>query len=587
MLVFSLASGCLPNKQGEFTCILVPVLNKIKTLLPSSKKSANPDTTVVTTTTVPEPLIRTFAASPAEITAGDKTTLEWHTSWATAVTIEPDIGTVSPAGSKVLTPTKDTTYTITATNDTNTVEKTVHITVSASSASQLLAALPPSDHPSSHQYTAPAGAPALTEPGESAPSDSPFPIESSSVPPPCISFFNASPSNISAGSCTSLSWLITGASSARITPGGSVYPSGSAQSCPGSTTTYTLIASNSSGSVQQTVTVYVSAPVPAPAPVTPIPSTPTPTATLPVINSFSASPTSIPAGSYTTLSWSTTGATSVAVTPGGALSASGSAQTSPASTTSYMLTATNAAGSVTRTLSVTVTAASTPTPAPTPAPAPVLPVINSFTASPSSVTAGSYSTLSWSTTGATAVAVTPGGAVSASGSAQASPASTTTYMLTATNAAGSVTRTVAVTVTAAPAPTPTAPADTAGCEQSLFNAVNAVRASNGKAALTRNAYIDGLCRQHAQYMAGKNVLSHDNFDARATSTRANVPGTNPCAENVLQNNVPCNASDMATQWFNSPGHKTNMLNAAYTISGMGIVIDANGKIWACQLFAGP
>ncbi len=177
--------------------------------------------------------------------------------------------------------------------------------------------------------------------------------------------------------------------------------------------------------------------------------------------------------------------------------------------------------------------------------------------------------------------------MSASGSAQASPASTTTYMLTATNAAGSVTRTVAVIVTAAPAPTPTAPADTAGCEQSTFNAVNAVRASNGKAAVTRNSYIDGLCRQHAQYMAGKNVLSHDDFDARSNSVEANIPGIHHCGENVLQNNVPCNASDMATQWFNSPPHHDTMLNAIYTISGMGIAIDANGKIWACQFFAGP
>ena len=455
VLVFSLASGCLPNKQGEFTCILVPVLNKIKTYLPSSKKSANPDTTVVTKTTVPEPVIRTFAASPAEITAGDKTTLEWWTTWATTVTIEPDIGAVSAAGSKILTPEKDTTYTITAGNASGTAEKTVNIIVSASTGSAEIAELPPSGGPSSHQYTPPAGAPALTEPGASEPSDSPFPIESSSpppMPPPYISFFNASPSTISAGSCASLSWLVSGASSARISPGGLVPSSGSAQSCPGSTTTYTLIASNSSGSVQRTVTVYVSAPAPIPVPVTPATPTPTPTPT-------------------------------------------------PA-----------------------------PTPAPTPTPPASKPVINSFTASPASVTAGSYSTLGWSTTGATSVAVTPGGAVSTSGSAQVGPASTTSYMLTATNAAGSVTRTVSVTVTAAPAPAPPAPADTAGCEQSLFNAVNALRANDGKAALTRNAYIDGLCRQHAQYMASQNALSHDNFDARATSIRANVHGTNPCAD---------------------------------------------------------
>ena len=129
--------------------------------------------------------------------------------------------------------------------------------------------------------------------------------------------------------------------------------------------------------------------------------------------------------------------------------------------------------------------------------------------------------------------------------------------------------------------------DTAGCEQSLFNAVNARRTGDGKAALARHAYIDGLCRQHAQYMANQNNLSHDNVDSRYTAIYANVAGMHAVAENVLQNNIPCDASAMATQWFNSPGHKTNMLNAAYTQSGMGIVIDANGKIWACQMFAGP
>jgi len=99
--------------------------------------------------------------------------------------------------------------------------------------------------------------------------------------------------------------------------------------------------------------------------------------------------------------------------------------------------------------------------------------------------------------------------------------------------------------------------------------------------------MNGLCRQHAQYMANQNALSHDNADSRYTAIYANVPGMKRCAENVLQNNMPLNASDMATQWFNSPGHKINMLNGGYTQSGMGIAIDANGKIWACQMFAGP
>jgi uncharacterized protein YkwD len=166
----------------------------------------------------------------------------------------------------------------------------------------------------------------------------------------------------------------------------------------------------------------------------------------------------------------------------------------------------------------------------------------------------------------------------------ASPASTTTYTLTATNAAGTVTQSVTITVAAAPPPPP---GDAATCEQALFDAVNTLRVADGKLALTRNGYIDGLCRQHAQYMASAGTLSHDNFNARFNAIVANIPGMHACAENVLQNNLPCNANAMAQQWFTSPMHNANMLNAAYTISGMGIVIDGGGKIWACQMFAGP
>jgi uncharacterized protein YkwD len=123
----------------------------------------------------------------------------------------------------------------------------------------------------------------------------------------------------------------------------------------------------------------------------------------------------------------------------------------------------------------------------------------------------------------------------------------------------------------------------------LFDAVNTLRTTNGKAALTRNAYIDNLCRQHAHYMATANTLSHDNFDARCASIWTSIPGMHTCAENVLQNNIPCDANAMAQQWFLSPGHHDNMLDVhhTHTISGMGIEIDGSGKIWACQLFAGP
>jgi hypothetical protein len=164
----------------------------------------------------------------------------------------------------------------------------------------------------------------------------------------------------------------------------------------------------------------------------------------PTITSFSADPESINSGSSSMLSWATSGATSIAITPGTftSTSVSGSTSVSPTATTTYTLTATNAAGSVTSTQTVTVNTASIPT-------------ISSFTANPTSINPGSSSMLSWATSGATSIAVTPGTftSTSASGLTSVSPTATTTYTLTATNTTGSVTSTLTVTVNTASIPT--------------------------------------------------------------------------------------------------------------------------------------
>jgi hypothetical protein len=78
-----------------------------------------------------------------------------------------------------------------------------------------------------------------------------------------------------------------------------------------------------------------------------------------------------------------------------------------------------------------------------------LPVISSFTASPSSITAGDSSTLSWSVSSATSVSISGIGPVTGT-SASVSPVQTTTYTLTATNSAGA-SATAQTTVTVTPA----------------------------------------------------------------------------------------------------------------------------------------
>jgi hypothetical protein len=86
-------------------------------------------------------------------------------------------------------------------------------------------------------------------------------------------------------------------------------------------------------------------------------------AALPSIGSFTTSQTSITAGQSATLSWATSGGTSVSIDQGvGAVSASGSATVSPASTLTYTLTAANSAGPATRTVTITVNAQTAPPP---------------------------------------------------------------------------------------------------------------------------------------------------------------------------------------------------------------------------------
>jgi len=164
------------------------------------------------------------------------------------------------------------------------------------------------------------------------------------------------------------------------------------------------------------------------------PAGPTP----PSVTSFTANPASINGGTNSTLSWATSGATSISISPGGFTStlASGSTSVAPAATTTYTLTAANSARSVTSTVTVSVTTGSKPT-------------IDSFTANPASINGGTNSTLSWATSGATSISISPGGFTStlASGSTSVAPAATTTYTLTAANSAGSVTSTVTVSVT--------------------------------------------------------------------------------------------------------------------------------------------
>ena len=77
------------------------------------------------------------------------------------------------------------------------------------------------------------------------------------------------------------------------------------------------------------------------------------------------------------------------------------------------------------------------------------PTISSFSASPTSITSGNSSTLSWATSDATSVSIDNGvgnQTATSSGSVSVSPTQTTTYTLTATNSSDTVTAQTSITV---------------------------------------------------------------------------------------------------------------------------------------------
>ena len=174
-----------------------------------------------------------------------------------------------------------------------------------------------------------------------------------------------------------------GASSVSIDNGvGNVAATGSTTVSPTTTTTYTLTAVGPSGNVTATTTVTV--------------GTAPPVTGNPQIVRFEASPLSIKPGDQTTLSWTTTGATTVSISGVGSVTPNGSTTVSPAQTTTYTLSATSADGK-------TVTAPITITVAPG-----TIPQVVVFVATPTTIDAGGSTKLCWQVTGATAINIEPG-----------------------------------------------------------------------------------------------------------------------------------------------------------------------------------
>src|SRR5579859_6435792 len=240
------------------------------------------------------------------------------------------------------------------------------------------------------------------------------PTNNNPPPPPgagstAVTSFTATPSTITSGSASLLSWTTTNVTQVTISNvPGTLRPNDTVSVSPTSTTTYTLTATGpNNGQATATVTVTV-----------------TPPSNTPTVQ-VQANPTTINAGQISTVTWTTSNAVGITFNPDisegepGTLPLEGHATVSPAQTTTYTATATSQS-EATATAAVTITVNQVP------------PTV-SFSSNPSSILAGDKATLTWTTTNATNFQIDQGiGPQPLNGSITVQPAVTTTYTATAT-----------------------------------------------------------------------------------------------------------------------------------------------------------
>ncbi len=228
--------------------------------------------------------------------------------------------------------------------------------------------------------------------------------------------FHATPTNINAGDSSTLAWRTENAQQVSIDGIGNVDTNGTTQVSPAETTTYTLRARNQYGEQVSTATVTVKK------------------GTAPQILRFSGSPTEIAAGEQSILTWKVEGADSISITGLTDIAMAGSSPVTPATTTTYTLTATNRYGESKASVTITVIPAAK---------------VSGCVATPAtSAKPGDPVVLSWAAENATEVSITGvAGAVPLSGPVTVNPQADTTYTVTVKGQRSQATCQIAVKVT--------------------------------------------------------------------------------------------------------------------------------------------
>jgi uncharacterized protein YkwD len=114
-------------------------------------------------------------------------------------------------------------------------------------------------------------------------------------------------------------------------------------------------------------------------------------------------------------------------------------------------------------------------------------------------------------------------------------------------------------------------------EADFVSRVNHERTSRGLAPLRVSSDLVTVARNHSRRMGDANHLHHNpNFGSEVTSWRK-------VGENVGRGP---SVSSLHTAFMNSPSHRNNLLDPAWTEVGIGVKV-VDGRIWVTQLLRLP
>jgi uncharacterized protein YkwD len=123
-------------------------------------------------------------------------------------------------------------------------------------------------------------------------------------------------------------------------------------------------------------------------------------------------------------------------------------------------------------------------------------------------------------------------------------------------------------------------------ETTLLNLTNQARIAAGAPALRLDSQLTQAAQAHSNDMAARDVLSHTGGDGSTLGARVTRAGYTwqAVGENVLYR-FDLSAQGAFDQWWNSSGHRTNMLNATYCDIGLAHARSSSGRYYYTMVLA--